>query len=804
MDMEVQKKQAQPERAGLPYKHIPARSFDPESGAFLLQSESGENRLGVCFESLPLTGADETTVNRLKSVLTTRMPIDTFVQISLFSEPDVSLFTGQYLSKKMRAGGILSEVAKKHAEMLNHAVDVSLKGMNEVLLNRQRVIVSVTIPCEAIPSADEFKAISELSEKISEGLGSVGLHLTKMDDGAYLALMRRFFYLYERDDFATDEFTQIRDQIFAPATSVNFDSNDEIDFDNGKYFAKMLSVKRFPKIAGIGLMNMLIGDPMGSSNQITDPFWMSATIYYPGHDKKLTEVRFKSAWLTNQAFGPMAHIIPMLGYKKRGMDTLVKEVDGEAGLLCELNFTMTLFSRSQKRLSGLAASWRAWAASFGFEMREDRRILKPLFFTVLPFGQTALGIKNLYRFNTMCVSHAIHQLPILGNWLGSGMGGLSALVGRRGQVALFDPYDSTTNYNGVIVAEPGGGKSFVAQKLICDTRANGGRVWSVDQGRSQEKLCRILGGQFLEFSEKSDICLNPFTHVKDIKEDMDMLRSVIAKMAAPKEGLTEFQESALEAKILAAFTVMGPNTDITEVAAQCLNDDDKRIRDIGQQLSAFTRTGQYGRWFNGENNVDLSNDYVVLELQDLQSRPTLQQVVLLLLFHSINHEMFLTHGRKKLLLVDEAWALIDDPVMGKAIEAFYRKVRKHEGAAWIVTQSIADLYESAVGRAIIGTSAWQIILQQKPDSIEHAVKSGHLKLDPYTMNMMKSIHTIPGNYSEMMIRNGDSWGIVRLVVDRFSQVLFSTRGWERDEVLERIWAGGDPTDVINQLIAERG
>jgi conjugal transfer ATP-binding protein TraC len=56
----------------------------------------------------------------------------------------------------------------------------------------------------------------------------------------------------------------------------------------------------------------------------------------------------------------------------------------------------------------------------------------------------------------------------------------------------------------------------------------------------------------------------------------------------------------------------------------------------------------------------------------------------------------------------------------------------------------------------------------------------------------------------MMIRSGDSWGIVRLVVDRFSQVLFSTKGWERDDVLERIHAGEDPVDVINNLIAERG
>lgn len=796
--------QLRQDRDEFPYINIPTRACDSDSGAFLLQFVSGENRLGMVFQTSPITGADETTISRLTSVLTTRFPDDTFIQVGLLSEPDVSLLSEMYMTPKINATGMLAEVAQKHVEMLKEAVNTPLRGMNNTCLNRQRVIISITIPCTHKPSPDELTLISDLGSKIKEGFSSVGMALQRMTEAEYLSLKRRFFYMYQADDFSVDDFAPLREQVFAPATAVNFDVSDEINFDDGKYFAKVMSVKKFPKTAGIGLMNMLIGDPMGSQNQLTDPFWLSATLYFPNQDSKLNAVRAKAAFLSNQASSPVARFIPSLGYKNRGMQVLIHEIEGNSGVLCELNFTMTLFSKDRERLSGLAAGWRAWAASFGFEMREDRRILKALFYTILPFGQSKEGIKNLARFNTMCVSHAIHHLPIIGNWIGSGAGAMSLYVGRRGQLAVFDPYDSSTNYNGVIVAEAGAGKSFVAQKLICDMLANGGRVWSIDQGRSQEKLCKILGGQFIEFGEDSEICLNPFTKVVDIKEDMDMLVAVITKMAAPTEGLNDFAQSALQAKIMSAFSVAGTDTDISLVAEQCLNDPEPRIRDIGAQLYPFTSQGSFGRWFNGRNNVDLSNDYVVLELQELASKKTLQQVVLLLLFGSISHEMYLTHGRRKLLLVDEAWSLLDDPIMGKAIESAYRKVRKHDGAAWIITQSIADLYESPVGRAIISSSAWQIILQQKPDSIEHAVKSGHLKLDLYTLNMMKSIHTIPGSFSEMMIRNGESWGIVRLIVDRFSQVLFSTKGWERDEVLERMHKGGDPVQVIKQLIAERG
>jgi conjugal transfer ATP-binding protein TraC len=806
MAQKNEKDKNQPERAGLPYKHIHARSFDTVNGIFLIQSnETKESRLGACFESHPLTGANESTVSRLKSVLGTHMPVDTFIQFGLFTEPDVRASTKKYMEKKVDAKGILFEVAEKHAKMMTDGTIDPIKGMSNVCLNRQRLIVSVTIPCSNQPKPDEVKNITEISNKISEGLNSTGLYLKRMTESSYLALIRRFFYLFDVEDFSTDDFIPTREQVFSPGSSIDFtESNNEINFNEGEYYSKILSIKRSPKTAGLGLMNMMIGDPMGSSNQVTDPFWMTATIYYPDQDKKLSAIRTKYAWLSNQAMGPIASLIPMLGYKKKGMDTLMHEIDGDGGMLCELSFQMTIFSKNQKKLQGLSSSWKAWAAGFGFEMREDKRILMPLFFSNLPFGQSPKSIKLLYRYNTMCISHAVHHLPVIGNWSGTGVGGTSVYIGRRGQLALFDPYDSSTNYNGVILAEAGAGKSFVAQKLICDARAAGSRVWSIDQGRSQEKLCSILGGQFIEFSETSVICLNPFTHIVDIKEDMDLLKAVITKMAAPIDGLDDFRQSAIEAKILAAYSVAGHETDITLVAEQCLNDKDERIRDIGTMLYPFTIQGSLGKWFNGANNVDLTNDYVVLELQELQSKKTLQQVVLLLLMGSINHEMYLTHGRKKILLIDEAWQLLNDPIMGPAIEAAYRKVRKHDGSAWIISQSIADLYDSSVGRAIINNSAWQIILQQKPDSIEHAVKSGHLKLDPYTLNMMKSIHTLPGSFSELMIRNGDAWGIVRLIVDRFSQVLFSTKGWERDLVLDRMWKGEAPADIINELIAERG
>lgn len=795
------KTNAEADRRNRPFRHIPVRSCDPNTKVFLLQSESNESRLGVCYQGPTMGGADEGTVARLKSVLSTPLPAGSMVQFGLLSEPDVNGALARYMNEKTRATGLLERMTGRRIEFLRGGMEKALPGMNGVLLCRQRLIVSVTIPCDKLPTTEQLETMVDISEKMKEGLGSVGMRLEQMDEAQYLALLRRFFHLYERDDFAVDEYAELRDQVFGPGDSVNVEK-DRIIFNDGEYYARALSVKHFPKEASIALMDLLIGDPMGSANQMREPFWMVTTMHYPDQHDKVSKVRMKYTWVTNQSFGAITHLIPILKQKKAGMDVLIGEMDTGGAVLVELNFSLFIFSRDDGRANGMAAAARAWAASYGFELREDKRILKELLYLFLPMSTVLNGIKNLHRFHTLAVAHAIHLLPVLGNWSGTGSGGASILMTRRGTVALFDPYDSSSNYNGVIAAGSGAGKSVLAQQLMTDWLAGGARVWAIDQGRSYQKMCAAHKGSFIEFSDDSELCLNPFTNIVDIDDEMDMLKAMFAKMAAPREGLDDFGMAAMEAKIMAAYSDKANDANVDDVADQCLNDADDRIQDLGRMLYPYTRNGGHGRWFYGANNVDLDNDFVVLEMKELATKPELQQVVMIQLFANIGTAMYHHKGRKKYMVIDEAWALINDPVMGNAVEVAYRTVRKHKGGAWLITQSIGDMYESAVGRAIISSSAFQLIMQQKADSIENAIKSNHLRLHPYEAAMMKSVRTAQGQYSEIMIRADENWGIARLVVDRFSQIMFSTSGWERDEVLTAIENGEDVVALIDNFIEE--
>ena len=65
-------------------------------------------------------------------------------------------------------------------------------------------------------------------------------------------------------------------------------------------------------------------------------------------------------------------------------------------------------------------------------------------------------------------------------------------------------------------------------------------------GRSYEKLCEALEGQFLAFTRESRICLNPFQLVSHWDEEADMIAALLGAMLAPSEPLGDYRLSGLK------------------------------------------------------------------------------------------------------------------------------------------------------------------------------------------------------------------------------------------------------------------
>ena len=173
-----------------------------------------------------------------------------------------------------------------------------------------------------------------------------------------------------------------------------------------------------------------------------------------------------------------------------------------------------------------------------------------------------------------------------------------------------------------------------------------------------------------------------------------MLTPVIAKMASLSAPLEEVQYKAINAGILRVWRAYGKDMTITALRdlfkTGTLEDleihNDIRIKDLAIMLEPYTRDGQYARFFEGPANFDFSNDFMVIENEELKRAPDLHAVVNMILLYQITQDMYLSRERgdhrKKLLMIDELMQQLgeigaDDPVKARVVEEAARRARKY-------------------------------------------------------------------------------------------------------------------------------
>ena len=95
------------------------------------------------------------------------------------------------------------------------------------------------------------------------------------------------------------------------------------------------------------------------------------------------------------------------------------------------------------------------------------------------------------------------------------------------------------------------------------------------------------------------------------------------------------------------------------------------------------------------------------------------------------------------------------------------------------------------------------LLGQKPEAIESVTKKGQLELSPAYVNLLKSVHTEAGVFSEIFVKSERGYGIYRLIVDDYSKLLYSTSPDELSAIQRWVDQGFSNTEAIHKVLEER-
>ena len=766
---------------------LPYESYDEEKQLFY-----NDDGFGFVLECMPATGLSEEDLTVLSNLFTAQLPKCASIQISLIASPHVLPLLKRWANYRSadqhqagengRNSNLFRFMARKRVGYLLRGAWNSLFSDQAFLVRDFRLLVSVTVP--ACKDNSEAPVMTEqlirARRTILSTLTSAHIAARAIDISVFIDTLDQLLNPQEqRRQSLQWQQDQLLSEQAVDAAVACYPSTDGIHLKNDEQLidVRTFSVRNFPKVWAGWHMAELIGDMNKDSRRIPCPFMMTLTVHMPDYASAMAKAKTKSTRATQMADSPISRFVPVWGKRKRDWDFVQTQLDAGHNLV-RVSYQVVLYAKHGEG-DDCESSLKALYQSKGWMLTKNRFVALPAFLSALPFnaGSKAQSFLETFKMNRTFLTWSCSNVaPVIGEWKGTARP-LINLLGRRGQLLQFSPWDNSQgNYNMAVMASSGSGKSFFTNECITSVLGIGGRVWAIDAGKSYENICRMLGGTFLEFTQDSAICLNPFTHVKNLSESIAVLKTLISNMASPLTPLQQDEKAYVEQAILCAWRQYGNKSTISHVAEYLTGHENTQARKVGTALYAFTKEGSYAKWFEGEANVDLNRSFVVLELQDLNSTPDLQAVVLMLLMTHITQSMYFgDRSVAKICIIDEAWRLMSRGAAADFIEEGYRTARKFGGAFMTITQSINDYYQSAVSRAALENADWRFYLRMKPEQIQMAEREGRFSFGEHGVELMKSVHTKAGQYSEILIESPDGMAIGRLVVDPFAEKLYSTK-----------------------------
>lgn len=762
-------------------------AYDDENTLFYVTQQNSVS-VGYSFLCSPLSFINDNLEGNIQTLLESDFTDNSVLQISLLASPyihdkllsnynDANYYHDYhryYNDNKLNP--LLHNMSLKKLSFLKEHAISSLPNLPTVTRDF-KVVISVVTPIKnEFYSCDELEKIKKHRSEIYEALKVMGLQPVMLTDKLFLKVLKPFFNKGIKSSWFDNCF-RVDKEDFLAKQLLDFDRGVKIHEDHlevGGYFVNTYSVKELPESIAFGNALKYAGDMYSGNRGIHVPFIITASILYPNRSKTISSLNAKRAIITHQSYGSMLKFLTKLSLRKQSFDILYNEID-KGDRPVKVKFTISTFCNDKESAEATSSKVRAFYKEQGFTIMPDKYFCLPIFIDSLPMGCDFSSINGQMRYSTMTLRHAKVLLPLFCENKGDSYGPLT-LVGRNGQVIGLSLFNSNTNYNLCIAAQSGSGKSFLVNEIITSYLVRKAKIFVIDIGRSYKNICNLFNGNFIAFDNKHRISLNPFTFVNDIHEDLDMLVGIISVMIEPVHTLSSLQLSQLRRIVVELYSRYDKALSIDILADELLNNIDDRISDMGKQLFSFTSKGEYGEFFESTDENSFNNDFVVLELEELNGHKALQKVVLLELIYKILQEMYLGERNvEKLLIIDEAWDLLRDESVANFIESGYRRFRKYNGACITITQSIKDLYENNAGRAIIENSANVYLLGQKEEAIEAIKVEKKLSLSDGEYEALKSVHSLSGVYSEIFAITSNSHLIGRLIVDPLKKIIYSTK-----------------------------
>jgi len=254
----------------------------------------------------------------------------------------------------------------------------------------------------------------------------------------------------------------------------------------------------------------------------------------------------------------------------------------------------------------------------------------------------------------------------------------------------------------LIVGPTGAGKSVLLALMALQFRRYGhAQVYLFDKGGSARAAVLAMGGRHHALGLGGALAFQPLRHIDDA-----IVRSWAAEWVA---GLLAHETVVITPEVKeAVWSALGslaaaPAEERTITGLSIVLQSNA----LRSALAPYTLEGPFGSLLDAaEDHLPLA-EVQCFEMEELMGEAGAVLPVLTYLFHRLEERF---DGRPTLLILDEAWLFLDDPLFAARIRDWLKTLRKKNVAVVFATQSLADIAGSSIAPAIVESCPQRIFL----------------------------------------------------------------------------------------------
>ncbi len=383
--------------------------------------------------------------------------------------------------------------------------------------------------------------------------------------------------------------------------------------------------------------------------------------------------------------------------------------------------SIAVFARDEEDLDEAAAQVRASGQRAACVLVREDIGARSTWFAQHPGNQSYRARAAMVSSRNFAHFTALHAAP----------GGLDADRTPWGEAVTILPTVSSSAYrfnfhlggkagertvgHTLVLGQTGSGKTLGTAFLIAQGRRTGCRVIVFDKDRGLEMPVRAMGGAYSAVRLGEATGFNPFAAETDDR-GRAWLADWLAAMLSREGPLTAIQSQALTQAVAAnAETDPGLRT-LASFRRQFRSvDDDGALHD---RMGDWDQDGSFGWLFSGAGVDTLSFDQPVtgFDLTEIFDTSAVRTAWLSYVFRRI--ERTVEDSRPTLIVLDEAWKLLDDPYFERRLKDWMLTMRKKNVAVVLLTQRVAHIRESKAGGSILESAVTTVLYPNSRNTAE--------------------------------------------------------------------------------------